>query len=687
MTITSIQFSNLANKSPTLHANYCLLALALSTPSIALADEPTRLDEPLETIVVTGTRTAKALQDSPVRVEVVTREEIAQTNALDLADAIQNTPGILLREIHGKDGYQAYMQGADSKRVLVLIDGEPVSQSTNRQTDLSQIGVSNIQQIEIVKGPTSALYGSGAIGGVINVITQRNNAPLTYFIKGDVGSYGDQNVDGNKIAPANGNVAGNIAFQSTVWDGYLSADFRNTEGFNLPPKNPASDPTDWTREGSEGTRINSTAELGFSPNEYSRYFINASLYDEEIKSTYFSGTNTPYSKTEHLERYAIKSGADWQLNDFGDLKLRYFYEDAEDRVIQNAGADAIIEHERTGIPSTQKLSTQWDYAPFPNVLRTLGIEVDVDTLDQPLKEYETSTGTYITTYEVKNKDSLRKTFYFQDDIFINDQLELLPGVRVQHDSRFGRQVTPKVNARYNLDLGSGLDSFIRFGAGQGYRAPTLKEQFYVFDHSQYGYKVMGDPELSPEYSNSLQLGWGLGMYGRFSMDINLFRNWMRDLIETQFSAMEGGIAVYNYQNISRAFSEGVELTGHVQLSDSLSFSGGYTYLEAENNELNNRLPKQPRHQVKGSVKLDTFKGSFLSLSARWESESYFDIENDQRSPSHHVLDLKAGTALFDGLSIYGGIDNLTNTQKDFTSHGDLRPREGRYVYLGLKLEH
>jgi len=138
----------------------------------------------LREVVITGTRTEKPVLEAPVRTEVVGRQEIEKTHARDLKEALEDVPGLLIRP-NQKSGFVAWLQGLDSDRVLVVIDGEPISPSTGSSVDLSQIGTALIERIEIVKGATSALYGGG-----INIITRKPAQPLSYQLNLDKGING-----------------------------------------------------------------------------------------------------------------------------------------------------------------------------------------------------------------------------------------------------------------------------------------------------------------------------------------------------------------------------------------------------------------------------------------------------------------------------------------------------------------
>ncbi|WP_156502383.1 TonB-dependent siderophore receptor, partial [Oleiphilus sp. HI0067] len=246
----------------------------------------------------------------------------------------------MIKPIHGKSGSEVWMQGVDAKRVIVLVDGERVSQSTNSGTDLTQIGLANVEQIEIVKGATSALYGSNAIGGVVNVITTDPADGLSYTVKGDVGSYGEQNISDNQLDAAVRSSAGWLSYKEDVYDLEFSYDVRDSDGFT-------TDVATWDKEGPSGTRLNTSAEIGFSPVENARIFTSFATYTEDL-ITPFTGAapaRLQTEKTEEVERYTYRLGGDLSLES-DDISVRYFYEDFQNPTTQDIVTNPGIEQKR-----------------------------------------------------------------------------------------------------------------------------------------------------------------------------------------------------------------------------------------------------------------------------------------------------------------------------------------------------
>lgn len=171
-----------------------LSALILALPVTIMAQTDS---EQNEHIVVTGTRTAKLLSNSPILVDVIDGETIAKISHGTLAQALNYIPGIVVKR-SVKDGYNIQMQGFDGDHVLVLIDGQPIISPTGSSTDLDQVPASNIAQIEVIRGAASVMYGSSAMGGVINIITHKTSRPALR-IDYDISQYQGNTIDNGDL--------------------------------------------------------------------------------------------------------------------------------------------------------------------------------------------------------------------------------------------------------------------------------------------------------------------------------------------------------------------------------------------------------------------------------------------------------------------------------------------------------
>lgn len=214
---------------------------ALGTCSIQSAVAQSQL-RTMDIIVVTATRSEKKLIDSPIRTEVISEQELKKTNALTLKDALENVPGILLREIHGKSGYEISLQGLSSDQVLILIDGLPLAASTNSTVDLDQYLVAGIDHIEVIKGAASAQYGSAAMGGVINIISKKVQKGVHISGQVDIGSHDKQNDEAKSTSMNKHHEKIQIDASNGTLKGRIIADQLDSKGF-------AVNPEQYTRQG------------------------------------------------------------------------------------------------------------------------------------------------------------------------------------------------------------------------------------------------------------------------------------------------------------------------------------------------------------------------------------------------------------------------------------------------------
>lgn len=632
-------------------------------------------------VVVTGTRTEKPLLESPVRTEVVNRKEIERTHARDLKEALEEVPGLLLKPIHGKSGYEAWLQGLDSDRVLVVVNGEPITPSTGSTVDLSQIGVADVERIEIVKGAVSALYGSNAMGGVINVITREPTAPLAWRLNADGGSWGDKNLSGDGTDIARRHLSGKFAVKRP--QGYLdlSGDVRDSDGYDL-------DPSTYRSEGDDGRKANLDTRLAWTPDEETALYLAPRYYREEISNQFTAFApgvgDIKMKKHEEAARLHTTLGAERKFADSGRLRGWLVYDDWSSITQQDAVATPQIEQQRDAEIDLYRAEMQWDKPWSERHLFTSGLVAGHTALVQN----KTENGLRVD--ELSDESNRNLEAYLQDDIFLSERWELVPGLRIQNDSDFGFYAAPKINAMVTPAWFSGVTTNVRLGYGKGYRVPNLKERFYLFDHSALGYMVLGNVNLEPESSDSYQFGIEFAQPGLFHADVSLFHNRIEDLIDTDLNpalSAARGLQIFEYQNTARALTQGVELSGQYHLAPRLQLKGGYTLLDSEDRDTGKSLPRRPEQQIKTGLDYERAEwGSTFTLRAVYQSEEFVDSQNSIESPAWITWDVKFTQAVGKGFQLFAGIDNLTDEHRDPQESSDFRPKEGRFVYLGVRVD-
>lgn len=623
----------------------------------------------LPSIVVTGTRSEKPIDETPVRTEVVDRQEIERTHARTLKDALENVPGLQLREIHGKSGYEVSLQGMTSDQVLVLIDGLPITASTGSTVDVSQYLLTEVDRVEVVKGASSAQYGSSAMGGVINVITRPIARGLAGAATADAGTYGGQNADGTP-----GALHGNVRLEggSEQWRARVAADALDNKGF-------AVDADGWTRHGDAVRRQQYSGRVEWLPSTAGSAWFDASAYREtdEQRYQYFAPPNyVPQRKTEDITRNRFAGGGQYRFGNGVRARLAGVTERYDSTT--NEFSDAARTATRASSQRTDHVSAQFDMPAWRSQLWQLGGDFHREQLDQTVNGQSELAG---------NAERRNGELYFQNDILFSDRWEAIVGLRGQHDSDFGSHFAPKIGVRGNLLTSDDWKGVVRANFGQGYRVPNLKERYYLFDHSSLGYMVIGNPNLRPESSNSFQLGGTLNWRERVVFDANLFYNRVSNLIQTDMANYQvvNGIALYTYRNVARARTQGLETALRWQATSTLRFNAAYTYTDAEDLDTGRELTRRPRNMGRLGADWRVLPGTELSARARFQSSELADSTTGARSPGWGTVDLVLNQKIGAHVTAFVGANNLFDRQRDFSNASDFGPVAGRFIYLGARV--
>ena len=626
----------------------------------------------LDPIVVTATRSEKKLTDSPIRTEVVSENELKRTNASTLKDALENIPGILLREIHGKSGYEISLQGLSSDQVLVLIDGLPLAASTGSTVDLDQYLIASVDHIEVIKGAASAQYGSAAMGGVINIITKKVADGVSVSGQVDIGSYGKQNANGKAASINNHHEKIKIEASNGDFKGRFSADQLKSDGF-------AVDPALYPLQGDEQNRQQYSIYGAWQPFDQFSIWADFNDYQETDHQRSLNFVPPFYLKqykVEDIQRQRLSAGSKFTLLNNIQVDIKGVHETYDTTSTQTL--DGYLSALRNSDQENNHFSSQVSLPTWYRQNWQLGYDWHEEKLDQ------SNNGKFELQGGAVSRD--RNEFYLQNDAQLTDQLDMVVGWRFQNDDDFGDHNAFKLSSKYRFYEQNELFADLRLSYGQGYRVPNLKERFYSFDHSYLGYIVIGNPNLKPESSNSYQLGLSLVKNEFWNADVNLFWNDVKDLIQTDYDNAQvvNGITQYSYSNVAQAETKGIETTAQWHINPYLAISGAYTYTEAKDKTTNKWLTRRPKHIARIGADYSFNDQLDLTLRARYQSEEFGDSANLQKSPDWFSIDTQIDYQISPYISAFIGIDNILNQQRDFNASVDYRPIEGRYSYTGLR---
>lgn len=608
-----------------------------------------------EEITVTATRTDRTMAESVVATEVINREQIESSGASTAADLLETHPGVSTEQSFA--GVAVRLQGLNPEHVLVLIDGQRVIGRKDGAIDLSRYPVEWIERIEIVKGPSSVLYGSDAMGGVINIISRKAEGPFSSDVHGSYGTPG--NTDGSASISINRGAVG-----SRIHGGYHAS-----TGFDLDESNLSTDGSDRTMfHAGSITDIELTADWHLTP--------RVSYRQQDTQNISESGSGAVFDARNLSEEVQAAVGSDTWLTGSSRLRVVAFstwYRDQFDNNQRNS--DALDSYQDTKEVLGQG-SIQYDQLIGEQHAATMGVEALTETMES--ERLEPGKG-----------ERSRLGLFMQDEWTTGSKkpLVLLPGVRLDLDSQFGVYPTPRLAIRYQP-----LDTLIlRAGLGWGYRAPSFKELLLIFENPSAGYRVEGTPDLKPETSRNVHLSMDWTPTHTLWTSISMYRNDVNELID--FGTVENEVAGtpirYAYINVEEAVTQGGELNASVSPVDHLYLIAGYSYTDAF--DVTSGLPLEGRsvHRVTGHITHRIQRsGTGLSIRGAWSGPRpfYRDTNNDGEeeridSDPHTILHARLAQDLGLGklrVRLFVGGENLLDEGESYSL-----PIHPRSYYAGL----
>ncbi|MEC9407239.1 MAG: TonB-dependent receptor [Pseudomonadota bacterium] len=620
------------------------LALLAGLPTAFAATPASNTVQTLEPVVVTGTRTEHRVSDSPVDVQLITETDIRRSGARDVAELLEREGGVYVSRQAGR-GTRIEMQGLASEHVLILINGQRVIGRVNGAIDLTRLRVAQIQRIEIVKGPSSALYGSDALGGVVNIITRPPETGGTVALRADDRHQGD-------------------LFAFAGWRGdnlgtTLTAGYSRLRAYDLSPESAGEDGVDGVSRYASGTldwQATDRASLGL----YGAY----SLDDTQRLDSGTGGAR--YDTIKRIEEARLQLTPRLRLGAQTDVRLDLGYQRYFDQYlqIQQNGDDQTDEET---LDQIGQFGVQIDHL-YGQHLITVGLEHQIETLEADRLEGD------------GERD--RQAVFLQDDLALFDGvLTLVPGLRYDRDSLFGDQWSPKLAARLDLTQ----DWLLRLGYGHGYRAPDFKQLLLRFENTAVGYRVDGNPNLQPERSRGLNIGTTWLPSPSTSLAVTAFHNRVDDLIELVL-VEPGPPTIYSYRNVARAQLTGADVQAQWRPWPSLQLRAGYGYLDSEDRDSGQALSGRPRHRANLALYLEQQRYA-LGLRGAWTGTRRFQVDVDSGGPptaagtaaAYTLLDARLEWRDLSPVHLATGIKNLLD-------EGDPRflPIQPRTVYLELR---
>ena len=550
-----------------------------------------------EEIIVTATRTDTTMAESVVATEVIGREQIELSGATTAADLFETHPGISIEQSFA--GVAIRLQGLNPEHVLVLIDGQRVIGRKDGAIDLSRYPVDWIERIEIVKGASSVLYGSDAMGGVINIISRK---PTGHFSSDIYGSYGTpKDIDGS----------GSISVHHGAIGSRVHGGYHTSPGYDLDKTSISTDGSARTMfHAGNITEIELTPDWTLTP--------RVSYRQQDSRNISESGSGAVFDARNLSEEVQAALGSDTWLTGTSRLRVAAFSTWYRDQFDNNQrDSDALDSYQDTQEVLSQG-SIQYDRSIGDHNAATMG----VDVLNENMESDRLGPG-----QGKRNRIGL----FLQNEwtTASTKPLVVLPGVRFDLDSQFGFYPTPRLAIRYQP-----IDTLaLRAGIGWGYRAPSFKELLLTFENPSAGYRVEGSPDLKPETSQNMHMSMEWTPTHTLWTSLSVYRNDVHDLID--FATFEDDVAGapirYAYVNIEEAVTQGGEINASVEPVDDLHLIAGYSYTDAFDVQTDLPLEGRSVHRLTGHIS-HRFQqsGTGISLRGAWNGPRpfYQDTDND-----------------------------------------------------------
>lgn len=535
------------------------ITLALCVPANA-ADAPAT--DNLGTVVVTAGGYEQLVEDAPASITVITREELASAPFADLQDALRSVEGVAIggSNVARQD---ILLRGMPGNYTLILVDG--LRQGTRENSSREDIGAAQaaqipplqaIERIEIVRGPMSSLYGSDAIGGVVNIITRRPGDAWHGAI--DLDATVQQHSDLGNRRGGNAYIAGPLVQDLLALQVYGKASER-TEAEHI--------------DGAYGLRDEgATVRLLLTPNERHEVLFEAGEHSLDMHTTpgRTLATALPMDLDYARSHQLVRHRGNW---DFGTSELSVSRESGETaHLVGDAPSNTWPVNRIVNRIVEGKLNL-----PFGAHALTLGGQYQHSELGGVNNEGSNT---------IRSLDNASYALFAEDEVRLLDDLLLTGGLRWQHDRRYGGEWSPRLYLVHHLDERWSL----RGGVARAFRAPTLRQTAPEYASAEGvgmigvpSGRLPGNPDLEPETSTSTEFGVRYEGDGGASAAVTLFRNDFKNKIFSQcVVACTGSTgATYAWGNIGKARIQGVEASFGWPLTERVEVTGNYTYTDSK----------------------------------------------------------------------------------------------------------
>lgn len=638
-------------------AGACLLCSSLlSSP---LAAEP-RQAVALRDVVVTSTHTERTLQDAPATITVIHRDELESRPVQDLEDALRGTPGVQFSGV-GMLRRGISLRGMSSEHTLILVDGQRINSSASAiahaDFDLAWIPMEAVERIEVVRGPMSSLYGSEALGGVVNVITRR----ATDQWRGSGAISGGWRDDGNggqtqQYAAYLGGplvaerLALSLSAERRQQQATADADNRAVSELDGRHADNAALTLTWTPD------IRQRLDLTYRNGREKRWY-NTNAAAASAAPRYYE-----FSDVIKREHWSLRHEGDWQ---WGSSSLSLYRNQLQRHNARTQG--------ETASAAQQLTDTQLDGHLSLPLWQRHRLTFGGQWRKEQLQDHSVNSA--------GREQGLHRALFLQDEVDLWRDWSLTLGGRFDEHEAFGWQSSPRLYLNYRHDQALSF----RGGVGRGFKAPTLKQLSPGYTATGGGgrnrFTIRGNPDLDPETNTTYEVAMSY-MLDHASLDLSVFQNDVENLIKT--TCQNSACSERTYSNVDKARIRGVELSTGLDLPADLHWEFNYSYLDALNRTEGQRLGDSSRHSGNNALLWQPKVGfqarlrhEYIGSQTRYSNGAALDL------PAYSLWHLELSQSLGNNLRLRAGVENLGDKRMADLSDDFFYAEPGRVLHVGL----
>lgn len=625
--------------------------MALAVPAITISAQTNIRDSVnLTPVVITASHSPKALKDAPVVTRLITLHDIKISDATNIQDLLtQEMPGLEFGFAMGQET-ALHMSGFGGNAILFLVDGERMAGETMDNVDYNRMSLDNVGRIEIVKGASSALYGSNAVGGVVNIISRENLEPWTANVNSRYSSFGHE-----------WRYGANFSFDTTKWNSQTSFQHTRIDPIDLPKEHTPEEVAMELLKKAQGQPYDESVLTDDS--NLNRLYGQKTYNVKERLTWRATDQLTLIGRGSYFFRTSERDTYDYHFNAYSaGLKGRYAWN--RDRYLELSYA--YDQYDKANFLPDGTRTHDHDYSNQQHVAHALfhqsfgksSLIVGADYMHDYLTTYQFVEG---ATHSQNNIDG-----YAQFDWNITERLNFVGSIRYDYFSASRKKAyTERMALVYKLPWVT-----LRANYALGFRAPTLKEMYMHFDMGNMGYMILGNPNLEPEKSNNINLSIERTsrinnsgfLDGRYSFTLmgycNIFEKRITTIAGDDYNGMPS--AIYWNEDGIKVWALDASLA-HVW-DCGLSFKLNYSWMRETGNVIYSQFSQPRLHSLTWRIGYDHRFSRYYAIDAALSGRRQGKPQSGDTSvdQGYTIWKLMLQQHLWRGVSVNTAIDNLFN---------------------------